>query len=126
MSQSNIPPKALRLSLIAGLFIVSNTVLLGVATTWFPEIIPTIPGAANDTPGLYRLTALGMICGILVLLGAIMLHFNPVNKKVWSSIIIACSIPSVITGGGFIVGFMLGIAGGVSALREPKMPVHAV
>jgi len=122
MSQSEKPTKAFTLSLIAGILIVSNTALLGVAATWFPWIIPTIPGLANDTTILYRLTAIGLIFGVLVLLGAIMLHIKPENKKAWGIIIVVFSIPSVVTGGGFIIGFILGIIGGASALsRKPKM-----
>ena len=122
MNQSEKSTKAFRLSLIAGILILSNTTLLGVATTWFPWIIPILPGSsANDIIGLYRLTALGLIFGILVLLGALMLHSKPANKKVWGIIIVIFSIPSVITGGGFLIGWMLGIIGGVSALRKPKI-----
>jgi len=68
MSQSEKPTKAFILSLTAGILISSNTMLLGVATTWFPGVIPTIPGLANDTTVLYRLTAVGLIFGALVLL----------------------------------------------------------
>jgi len=122
MSQSEKPTKAFTLSLIAGILIVSNTALLGAAATWFPWIIPTIPGLANDTTILYRLTAIGLIFGVLVLLGAIMLHIKPENKKAWGIIIVVFSIPSVVTGGGFIIGFILGIIGGASAIsRKPKM-----
>lgn len=118
MSLSEKPTKAFALSLIAGILIVSNTLLLGIATTWFPEIIPTIPGTVNDTAGLYRLTALGLIFGVLVLLGAILLHIQAVHKKAWGIIIVVFSIPSVITGGGFIIGFILGIIGGALALSR--------
>ena len=122
MSRSEKPTKAYILSLIAGILILSNTALLGVATMWFPEIIPTLPGSANDTTVLYRLTAVGLIFGILVLLGAIMLHIKPVNKKAWGIIILVFSIPSVVTGGGFIIGFILGIIGGALALsRKPNV-----
>ena len=123
MSRSEKPTKALILSLIAGILILSNTTLLGVAATWFPWIIPTLPGSsANDTTVLYGLTAVGLIFGVLVLLGAIMLHIKPVNKKAWSITILVFSIPSVVTGGGFIIGSILGIIGGASALsRKPKM-----
>ncbi|HWR26832.1 MAG TPA: DUF6114 domain-containing protein [Candidatus Thermoplasmatota archaeon] len=113
---SEKPPKDFILSLIAGILIVSNTVLLGVAARWFPGMIPTLPGSANDTTVLYRLTALGLIFGVLVLLGAIMLHIRPVNKKAWGIMILVFSIPSVVTGGGFIIGFILGIIGGAKAL----------
>jgi hypothetical protein len=122
MSRSEKTTKAFTLSLIAGIFIISNTALLGAAATWFPGIIPTIPGLANDTTILYHLTALGLIFGGLVLLGAIMLYIKPVHKKAWGIIIMVFSIPSVITGGGFIIGFILGIIGGAKALsRKPKM-----
>jgi hypothetical protein len=121
MSRNEKPTKAFTLSLIAGILILSNTTLLGVAARWFPGIIPTIPGTVNDTTGLYRLTAVGLIFGVLVLLGAIMLHIRPVNKKAWGILIAAFSIPSVITGGGFIIGFILGIIGGALALRKPRM-----
>lgn len=123
MNQDNKSTKALLLSMVAGILIISNTILLGVATTWFPDIIPTLPGeTANDTQILYSLTVIGLIFGILVLLAAILLHIKPVNKKVWGIIIIVFSIPSVLTGGGFIIGFILGIIGGALSLsRKPDV-----
>jgi len=123
MSQNEKPTKAFTLSLIAGILIMSNSALLGAAATWFPWIIPTLPGSsANDTTVLIRLAAVGLIFGVLVLLGAIMLHIKPVDKKEWGIIIVVFSIPSVVTGGGFIIGFILGIIGGGLALsRKPKM-----
>ena len=123
MSRSEQPKKAFLLSLIAGILIVSNTVLLGVAATWFPGVIPTLPGStANDTGVLFRLAIVGLICGVLVLLGAIMLRLKPANKKAWGILIVVFSIPSVITGGGFIIGFILGIIGGALALsRKPTV-----
>ena len=117
MNQSEKLTRALTLSLIAGILILSNAALLGVATTWFPWIIPTLPGSsANDTMLLYYLTAVGLTCGALVLLGAIMLRTMPKNKKGWSIIVIIFSIPSAVSGGGFIIGFILGIIGGALAL----------
>jgi hypothetical protein len=122
MSQSEKLNKAFILSLIAGIFILSNTVLLGVATMWSPEIIPTLPGSSgNDTSILYQLTAIGLILGFVILIGAIMLHFKPSKKKVWGIIIVVFSLPSVITGGGFIIGFILGIIGGALALSRKTM-----
>jgi len=46
-----------------------------------------------------------------------MLRVKPQNKKAWGLIVIIFSIPSVITGGGFIIGFILGIIGGAKAFR---------
>ena len=123
MNKNEKPTKASIFSLIAGILIISNSALLGAAATWFPWIIPTLPGSsANDTMVLARLAAAGLIFGILILLGAIMLYSKPANKKAWGIIITVFSIPSVITGGGFIIGFILGIIGGAKALSpKPRM-----
>ena len=119
MNQNEKPNKAFILSLVAGILIITNSTLLGVATTWFPEIIPTLPGSTgNDTTILYQLAAIGLIFGVLVLFGAIMLHIKPVKKRLWGVIIIAFSLPSVITGGGLIIGFILGIIGGSLAFSR--------
>ena len=123
MSGGEKPGKAFVLSLIAGILILSNSALVGVAATWFPWVIPTLPGSsANDTTLLYNLTAVVLIFGVLVLFGAIMLYSKPANKKAWGIIVIVFSIPSVVTGGGFIIGFILGIIGGALALScKPRM-----
>jgi len=106
------------LSLIAGILIVCNAVAVGVAATWFPWIFPTLPGSANNAAVPFpSIAAIELICGALVLLGAIMLHVKPQNKKAWGLIVIVFSIPSVVTGGGFIIGFILGIIGGAKAFR---------
>lgn len=119
MNQNEKRDNAFLLSLVAGIFIISNTALLGIATTWFPELIPTLPGTTgNDTTVLYRLTAIGLILGVFVLLGAILLHSKPGHRKAWGMMIVAFSIPSVITGGGFIIGFILGIIGGAFAVKR--------
>ncbi|MCW4045498.1 MAG: hypothetical protein NWE94_08295 [Candidatus Bathyarchaeota archaeon] len=121
MSQNQKPTKAFTLSLIAGVLVVCNAVAVEIAATWFPWIFPTLPGATdNATMPFASITAIGLICGVLVLTAATMLHVKHRNKKAWSAIIIAFSIPSVITGGGFIAGFILGIIGGAKALLQPK------
>jgi hypothetical protein len=115
---SQIEKRVFALSLIAGLLIVCNAVAVGVAGAYFPSIFPTLPGSDdNATVSFATIAVIGLICGALVLLGAIMLRIKPENKKAWGILIIVFSIPSVITGGGFIVGFILGIIGGVKAFR---------
>jgi len=122
MRQNEKTTKASTLSLTAGILILSNAALLGAAATWFPHIIPTLPGSANNaTVPFAGLTTFGLICGAIVLLGAIMLHVKPEKKKAWGIVVIVFSIPSVVTGGGFIIGFILGIIGGAKALSwKPK------
>ena len=118
MSQREMPKQAYTLSLIAGILIVCNAVAVGIAGAYFPWIFPTLPGSDNNaTVHFLSIATIGLICGALVLLGAIMLHMNHQNKKAWGLIVTVFSIPSVITGGGFIIGFILGIIGGAKAFR---------
>jgi hypothetical protein len=119
------PTKAFNLALTAGILIIVNAVLLGVVAKWFIGIMPTLPGSSgNDPTLLIELATVGLIFGVLLLLGSLMLRFRPANKKAWGIMIIAFSIPSVIMGGGFIIGFILGIIGGKFALSG-KTKMHA-
>ena len=115
--------RAFTLSLIAGLLIVCNAVAVGVAGAYFPWIFPTLPGSENNaTVPFTTIAVISLICGALVLFGAIMLRIKPESKKTSGILIIMFSIPSVITGGGFIIGFILGIIGGAQALsRKSKI-----
>jgi hypothetical protein len=118
MNQNEKSTKTFTLSMIAGILIVCNAVAVGVAGTWFPWIFPTLPGSENNvTVPFVAIAAIGLICGVLVLFGALMLRIKPENMKAWSILIVAFSVPSVVTGGGFIIGFILGIIGGVKAFR---------
>lgn len=115
--------RAFVLSLIAGILILLNATAVAVAATWSPEIFPTIPGTSgNDTATLYNVAVVGLICGAMVVLGAMLLRRKPAQKRSWGVMIIVFSIPSVVTGGGFIVGFIIGVVGGVMALsRKPAL-----
>ncbi len=123
MSKGGKSTRAFTLSLTAGILILCNSALLGAAATWFPWVIPTLPGSTdNSAIPFASLTAIGLVCGVLVLLGATMLRKGPANRKIWGIVIIVFSISSVITGGGFIIGFILGIIGG--ALAFSRKPVE--
>jgi hypothetical protein len=111
------PTKAFNLSLTAGILVIANAVLLGAVAKWFIGIMPTLPGSSgNDPTFLIELATVGLIFGVLILVDTIMLHFKPSKKKWWGIMIIVFSIPCVIMGGGFIIGFIVGIIGGKLAL----------
>lgn len=116
MNQIQKSKRAFTLSLIAGLLIICNAVAVGVAGAYFPWIFPTLPRSDNNaTVPFTTISVIALVCGALVLFAAIMLRIKAENKKTWGILIMAFSIPSVITGGGFIIGFILGIIGGVKA-----------
>jgi hypothetical protein len=122
MSQTEKSTRAFTLSMVAGLLIVCNAIAVGVAGAYFPWIFPTLPGSDNNaTVPFTTISVIALICGALVLFAAIMLRIKPNNKNAWGAIVLVFSIPSVITGGGFIIGFILGIIGGKLALSgKPK------
>jgi len=112
------PTKAFILSFVAGILILINSLAVGVAVSWFPWIFPTLPGSDNNAAVPFAsITIVGLVCGVLVLLGALLLYYKPLNSKETGIVIIGFSIPSVLAGGGFIIGFILGIIGGVKAFR---------
>jgi hypothetical protein len=121
---SQIEKRAFALSLIAGVLIVCNAVAVGVAGAYFPWIFPTLPGSDNNASVPFATIAvIALVCGALVLFAAIMLRIKPEYKKAWGILIMVFSIPSVITGGGFIIGFVLGIISGIKALRWKPEPM---
>jgi Family of unknown function (DUF6114) len=119
VTKSEKPSKAFSFSAIAGILILGNALLLGVVTRWFIGIMPTLPGSSGNDPMLfYTLTAVGLVLGLIILFGAIMRCSKPASKKAWGIMIIVLSILSVIMGGGFIIGFILGIIGGAKEIKR--------
>ena len=63
---------------------------------------------------LFSMAAL--VSGIIVLMGAIMLNARPVEHMAWGTIVLVFSLISLLGMGGFMIGALLGIAGGALAL----------
>lgn len=67
------------------------------------------------------LSLIGLVAGIIVLISAIMLNSRPQDHTAWGVIILIFSIISFIGMGGFFIGGILGIIGGVLAISfRPK------
>ena len=64
----------------------------------------------------YLLAAIGIISGVAVLVGAVMLYTQPAKTQAWGAVVLAFSVASLIGMGGFFIGAILGIVGGVLAL----------
>ena len=64
----------------------------------------------------YGAALLGLIAGIVVLVGAIMIYARPSNAPTWGLLILVFSVLSFFGMGGFFVGAILGIVGGVLAM----------
>jgi len=57
-----------------------------------------------------------LVCGVLVVIGAIMLNVRPAEHMAWGIIVLIFSFASFIGMGGYFIGAILGIAGGAIAL----------
>ena len=117
---------ALVLSVIAGILIWINCILLGseIGTLMLlysgavgvNALVLSIPPSL-----LYVFIAVGVVLGLLVLLGALMAYHSP-SRKAWGALVLICSILSVIIGAGFLFGMILGLIGGlVSLTLKPKV-----
>lgn len=77
-----------------------------------PEMIPTFLSGITAVVGTF-----GLVSGVIVLISGVLLRTNPSQRSVWGVLILVFSILSFFGFGGFIVGAILGLVGGVMALR---------
>jgi hypothetical protein len=82
--------------------------------------------AAGSLPGLVSgivegIGLFGLASGIIVLASAILLMAVPNQRRTWGVLTLVFSVLSFLGLGGFVIGAILGIVGGVLALRwKPK------
>src|SRR6266571_5633068 len=108
------PTAAMVLSMIGGIF-----VLLGGAVVAFVgSVISTLDTSGLGLGGGFTvLGVVGIILGLIMIVGGIMINSNPQSHTMWGVIILILSIVSWITSiGGFFIGFILGLIGGILAI----------
>jgi hypothetical protein len=112
MAGENYPRTAHILALIGGILIVIDGALeLGAAA-----IIGSLGGVYGVGGALIAaLGAIGLIVGLIVLYGSIQLRSKPGSAKTWGIILIILSLASYIGGGGFFLGLILTLIGGIMA-----------
>jgi hypothetical protein len=67
---------------------------------------------------MYGLESVGIITGILVIVFAILMRSRPAERKTYGVLIIAFSLVSLVGMGGFFIGAIIGLVGGVLALAS--------
>jgi hypothetical protein len=65
---------------------------------------------------LAGISLVAVICGVIVLMGAIMLRAQPHQQMIWAVVIIVFSAVSFVGMGGYFIGAILGIVGGLFVL----------
>ena len=59
---------------------------------------------------------IGLVCGIIVIIGAFMLNTRPLEHVTWGTLVLIFSAVSLIGMGGWFIGAILGIIGGAFAI----------
>jgi hypothetical protein len=103
------------LSLIAGLLVLVHGIL------WILRGEMNILGIdeirRRILVGLIRqhVGVVAIVFAVLILVGAVLVYL-PGKETIGGVLVLVFSVLSILTGGGFLVGFILGIVGGVLAL----------
>ena len=127
-TKSGYPKTASILALVGGILIILGGILfMAVSAFILPHLDYTnlttpprltsasMPGLVSGIVGVMGL--FGLVSGVIVLLSAVMLLTNPGQRRTWGVLTLVFSVLSFIGLGGFIVGAILGIVGGILTLR---------
>jgi len=102
------------ISLIGGILILVQGLLLIVSSFFIWHILENIMRNIKFLSGM--VTILGLIT-LIIIFGAVLIY-KPGNETVGSILVLVFSIVSFFVGGGFIVGTVLGIIGGILGLLK--------
>ena len=120
---SEKPTAAFVVSLLAGIFILLGAIVMMALSSLLGGLMIGVgAGAAASVILLYGVV--GLIFAILVLVGAVMLWMKPQSHVAAGVIILLFSLFSIISTGGFFIGLILGIIGGILAIIwKPPAPM---
>ncbi|HVP94634.1 MAG TPA: hypothetical protein VMS89_05605 [Methanoregulaceae archaeon] len=121
---NNRPAGAILLSSVGGLLVLVSGISIMMIGT-FLSSISLVPGL---TAGAIIIAASvwGIICGLVMLIGSYLIRTRPrTTHTLWGILIFVFGLSSYFGGGGFFIGGILGIAGGLMAVRwDPDKVLH--
>lgn len=123
MADETRPVGALIASLIGAVLILGDAAVLAAAGSAATGL------GYSDVGGLLgALAALGVLIGLVILVLAILVYLNPESHVGYGIAILILSLFSLITGGGFFIGLIAGVIGGILAIvfepdYEPLPPL---
>lgn len=101
------------ISLIAGIFILVN----GLVFLVLEEFLESL-GVPVFVTGIFAgLASVGIVFAILVIIGAILIYM-PGKEIIGGILVLIFSILSIFIGGGFFIGLILGIIGGILGILK--------
>jgi len=108
MATQNKPTAAFVLVLIGGVFTLLGGIVLSIAGGIVTFFLAGI-GAAF---GL-----IGIISGILMIVAAVLMNNTDISKvHMWSIVALVFTLVGLMNGGGFVIGFILGLIGSILGL----------
>ncbi len=121
MSEEEKPTIAILLSIIGGILIlILGIIILAVGAAFMGFMMPLWLSSLISGIGIW-----GIICGLVVLIASYLCYVKPAPYTMWGILILVFSILSFIEGGGFFIGAILGIIGGIWILMwKPAVPVQ--
>ena len=126
MTNEEKPTTAFILSLVAGIFILLGGGMMSMLGYGFSSMMGRYggwggmmgPGFGMMGFAFGMMGFLGLIFGVIVIISAIMLNSKPLEHATWGTLILIFSVVSIFGSamGGFGIGLILGIIGGVLAI----------
>ncbi len=114
------PTAAMVLSIIGGICVILGGAFIAfVGSLFFSLPGTTTTGASASGIGSIVVVVgiIGIIMGLIMVVGGVMMNANPQSHTMWGVIVLILSILSWGTAaGGFFIGFLLGLIGGILAL----------
>ena len=117
------PSTAYLLSLIGGIFIVLDGLLVVVAGLFLSSFIGSaVPGASAVVTAVIGFGILAIVLGLLIVVWVFHLKTSPASARRSGILIIVFSLISFLGGGGFYIGSILALIGGIiSVTWRPPM-----
>lgn len=127
MTNVERPTAAFVLSLIGGIFILLGGGMMSMLGYGFRGMMSSYGGWGYGMmrPGFGMMGLafgvmgiLGLVFGVIVIISAIMLNSKPQEHTTWGTLIVIFSVLSIVGSamGGFGIGLVLGLVGGVLAI----------
>ena len=104
------------LSLTSGILILAGAVIPWIWHVLFYPQMSWMMGTPNAMPIFAGMIVIGVISGAIIVLSAVMMSSRPSESPKWGVIVLVFSILSLFGMGGFLIGAVLGIAGGTLAI----------
>ncbi len=128
-SSQSLRTTAFVLSLLGGIVIIAGSLIAASLSafgtpygTYYGMGPGMMAGFGFNSAWYLSFSLAALVFGIIVLIGAIMLNTHPADHITWGIVVLVFSIASFIGMGGYMIGAILGIAGGAIALSYRTQP----